>query len=84
VRLELLYSVRRSRDFQTFRADLLGFRDLRVDGWVIDFAEVIQAASRRAALIVALPQSTCSSPQPLLVMTLYSFITTATSTGLPE
>lgn len=43
VRLELLYSVRRSRDFQTFRADLLGFRDLRVDGWVIDFAEVIQA-----------------------------------------
>jgi predicted nucleic acid-binding protein len=43
VRLELLYSVRRSRDFQPFRADLLGFRDLRVDGWVTDFAEVIQA-----------------------------------------
>jgi predicted nucleic acid-binding protein len=47
VRLELLYSVRRSRDYRAFRADLRGFRDLRVDGWVTDFAEVIQ--SRLAA-----------------------------------
>jgi predicted nucleic acid-binding protein len=43
VRLELLYSVRRSRDYKSFRSDLRGFRDLRVDGWVTDFAEMIQA-----------------------------------------
>lgn len=42
VRLELLYSVRRGRDYQAFRADLLGFPDLRLDGWVTDFAEIIQ------------------------------------------
>lgn len=43
VRLELLYSVRRGRDYRVFQADLRGFRDLRVDEWVTDFAEVIQA-----------------------------------------
>lgn len=43
VRLELLYSVRRSRDYGAFRADLRAFPDLRVDGWVTDFAEIIQA-----------------------------------------
>jgi predicted nucleic acid-binding protein len=43
VRLELLYSARGRRDYRAFRAELRGFRDLRVDGWVTDFAEVIQA-----------------------------------------
>ena len=43
VRLELLYSARGRRDYRAFRADLRGFRDLRVDSWVTDFAEVIQA-----------------------------------------
>jgi predicted nucleic acid-binding protein len=43
VRLELLYSVRRAGDFSAFRADLLGFRDLPIDGWAADFAEIIQA-----------------------------------------
>jgi predicted nucleic acid-binding protein len=43
VRLELLYSAHRKRDYQSLRADLRGFRDLRMDGWVTDFAEVIQA-----------------------------------------
>ena len=42
VRLELLYSARGSRHYQAFRADLSGFRDLRLDGWVTDFAEIIQ------------------------------------------
>jgi predicted nucleic acid-binding protein len=43
VRLELLYSAPRAGDFRAFRADLLGFRDLPLDGWVADFAEIIQA-----------------------------------------
>lgn len=43
VRLELLHSARGRRDYQAFRADLRGFADLPVDGWVTDFAEVIQA-----------------------------------------
>jgi predicted nucleic acid-binding protein len=43
VRLELLYSARGRRDYRAFRAELRGFRDLRVDAWVTDFAEVIQA-----------------------------------------
>lgn len=43
VRLELLYSARGSRNYRELRSDLRGFRDLRVDGWVTDFAEVIQA-----------------------------------------
>ncbi len=43
IRLELLYSARGRRDYQAFRADLRGFADLPVDGWVTDFAEVIQA-----------------------------------------
>jgi predicted nucleic acid-binding protein len=43
VRLELLYSARRARDYRALRADLRGFRDLRLDGRVTDFAEVIQA-----------------------------------------
>lgn len=42
VRLELLYSARGRREFRSFQADLGGFRDLRVDGWVTDFAEIIQ------------------------------------------
>lgn len=42
VRLELLYSARGSRHYRAFRADLGGFRDLRLDGWVADFAEIIQ------------------------------------------
>ena len=43
VRLELLYSVRRSRDYPALRADLLAYRDLPLDGWTTDFAEIIQA-----------------------------------------
>ena len=43
VRLELLYSVRRRRDYEAFRADLLGFPNLGLDRWVTDFAENIQA-----------------------------------------
>jgi predicted nucleic acid-binding protein len=42
VRLEVLYSARRSRDYQSLRTDLRGFRNLRVDDWVTEFAEVIQ------------------------------------------
>jgi predicted nucleic acid-binding protein len=42
VRLELLYSVRKSRDYAALRGELRGFRDLAVDDWVTDFAEVIQ------------------------------------------
>jgi predicted nucleic acid-binding protein len=50
VRLELLYSVRRSPDYAAFRADLLAFRDLPIDRWVTDFAEITQRrlASRSA------------------------------------
>jgi len=43
VRLELLYSARGRRDYRAFQAELQGFRDLAMDEWVTEFAEVIQA-----------------------------------------
>jgi predicted nucleic acid-binding protein len=73
VRLELLDSARGSREYRAFRAELRGFRDLRVDGWVTDFAEIIQtrlavrSAHRRPTAVDLLVAATAGGHGAILL-----------------